>query len=176
MTIHQERLAGGLASARIVASTGSRLLLASASTLALQAVMPAGPANAVTCVTSISTTANPDAVQTTSFVPVVGVPFRASNFSAITSVTGNNSGATDHGDPNSTACGTNANANGLAASAYGSFSTANGALSTATGGNSTTNGIGSTATGFLSTPLASEPRPTAPSAARTARARPRPGS
>ena len=85
MAKHQKQFSDGLQSARFVVPTKTRLLLATASVLALQAVITAGPAYADQCVTSISTTANPNAVQTTTFNTIFGftVPTGASYFSAI---------------------------------------------------------------------------------------------
>ena len=178
MATRRKQFTAGSISAGDVASSRTRPLLTGASVIALQAMLAAGAANAATCVTTISTTTgnaytslttNGSAIQADTFLGSI-VPFTASNFTAVTggstspfvnSVTGGNSGATDNGNPDATACGTNANADGAQASAYGSdsnangssatalgtFANANGNFATATGGGSVANGGQSTATG-----------------------------
>ena len=115
MATLQQRFTASFAPASLAASKTTQLLLTSASVLALQAVLAAGAANAVTCLTGVTTTTNSSAVAGDVLAGNL-VPFTASNFTAVTGVTGQTSGATDNGNPDATACGTNANANGTDAS------------------------------------------------------------
>lgn len=98
MPKHQKRSSDSLPSARFVAPTKGRLLLATASALALQAVITAGPAFAEACVISTTASTNATAVSTTTFETVdghAGVPVGATNLpSVVTGVTDNYDGAT----------------------------------------------------------------------------------
>ncbi len=117
--------------ARFVGSSPGRLLLATASVVALQSVLAAGAANAVVCLTSGSTiTTNPNALQGTQFFTIgspfnITVPINASNFTAVMGITPNTAtDGTDNGYDGASACGPNANANGLEATAIGNSSNA----------------------------------------------------